>query len=493
MKTKAFYLVAAMILVLALGAFVTLPQAGPVEASNSSFLFMNEWSDYDSNPIFDPDTKAYYPSVLYFPDGFDVDGVSYYYKMWYDQGSTTGIGYAYSTDGINWEDYGTVYPYLAGSIEPKHNFVRYDSETGTYYLYYANYVFASPGSGATIDYATSSDGLNWATQGTILEPSDYSAQGCSSGYTWHEVDVLNVNVLNEEIVIDGMSYPYAMYYSASTHLYDDAGHEAGVYHSEAISLAYSNDGLNWTKYPGNPILTGEGVDGRLVYINCQLSGPRVLKSESEWLMIYNNHYACVDGTWIDLPQLEYATSDDGITWAKQGNVPNIGLVGETGSWNEERNYACSILYGASGFSGHGDAACYKIWRSGKSGHNYSIGYATAFPYTVIMATVDVNPDTINLAANGKWIIAYIGGIEPYSVEDIDVETVKLVYGESKVSAKWGDVQDDTLMVKFDRSDVAELLADVEGGSEVELTVTGEVSGLTFTGSDTVRVISRGKR
>jgi hypothetical protein len=474
--------------VLALGAFVILPQAGLAEASNGTFSFMNEWSDYDSNPVFDPETRAYYPSVLYFPDGFDVGGANYYYKVWYDQGGSTGIGYAYSSNGINWIDCGTVYPYVEGSIKPKHNFVRYDGETGPYYLYYSNDI-EHP---YTIDYATSSDGINWTTQGTMLEPSDYPAQGYPGCY-WHEVDVLNVNVLKENIVIDETSYPYVMYYSASTHLYDDAGHEAGVYHSEAISLAYSNDGLNWTKYPGNPILTGEGVDGRLVYINCQLSGPRVLKSESEWLMIYNNHYAYVNDTWIDLPQLEYATSVDGITWAKQGNVPSIGLVGETGSWNEKRNYACSILYDADGFSGHGDATCYKMWRSGKStDENYSIGYASALPFVVIMATVDINPDTFNVWAKGRWITAYIGEVEPYSVEDINVGTVKLVYGESEVYAQWGNFEDGSLMVKFNRSDVAELLADVEDGSDAELTVTGEVGGATFAGSDTVRVISRGK-
>ena len=489
MKTKAVYLISAMVLVVAVGGFVALPQAGVAKANGDAFSFMNEWSDCSSNPVFDPETRAYYPSVVYFPSGFDVDGTSYYYKMWYDQDGTTGIGYAYSSDGINWVDHGTVYPYAQGSIKPKHNFVRYDSESWTYYLYYSNYVERP----YTIDYATSSDGLNWTTQGTILEPSDYPAQGYPSGYTWHEVDVLNVNILKENIVIDTVSYPYVMYYSASTHLYDNEGHESGVYHSEAISLAYSNDGLNWTKYPGNPILTGDGVAESLVYINCFLSGPRVLKLADGWLMVYNNHYAYVDDNWTDLPQLEYATSDDGVSWVKQGNVPNIGLVGGSGSWNEKRNYACSILYDSNGFSGHGDATCYKMWRSGKSTDgNYSIGYATALPYT-ITPTVDVNPDTLNLKARGKWITAYIGGIEPYSVEDIDVETVRLVYGESEVDAEWGDVQDDTLMVKFNRSEVSGLLADVEDDNNIELTVTGQLSGMTFAGSDTIRVISRGKR
>ena len=81
MKTKAVYLMSAMILVVAVGSFVVLPQAGVAKANGDAFSFMNEWSDCSSNPVFDPERRAYYPSVLYFPDGFDVDGTNHYYKM----------------------------------------------------------------------------------------------------------------------------------------------------------------------------------------------------------------------------------------------------------------------------------------------------------------------------------------------------------------------------------------------------------------------------
>ncbi len=48
-----------------------------------------------------------------------------------------------------------------------------------------------------------------------------------------------------------------------------------------------------------------------------------------------------------------------------------------------------------------------------------------------------------------------------------------------------------LMVKFDRSDVQATLEPVD---EVEVTVSGQLTdGTTFEGSDTIRVIEKGKK
>jgi hypothetical protein len=66
-----------------------------------------------------------------------------------------------------------------------------------------------------------------------------------------------------------------------------------------------------------------------------------------------------------------------------------------------------------------------------------------------------------------------------------------VQAESR-PAEVEDYDDDgiaDLMVKFDTTEVQEIL---ELGAEVTITVTGEVAGTPFEGSDTIRVISKGK-
>ena len=105
----------------------------------------------------------------------------------------------------------------------------------------------------------------------------------------------------------------------------------------------------------------------------------------------------------------------------------------------------------------------------------------------VEAIVTVDPETLDLKARGKWITAYIELPEKYAVEDIDIGTVQLLYDGNQLDADWGDVQDGVLMVKFDRATVAGWFEDLHD-EEVELTVAGEVNGIQFEGTDTIRVI-----
>jgi len=104
------------------------------------------------------------------------------------------------------------------------------------------------------------------------------------------------------------------------------------------------------------------------------------------------------------------------------------------------------------------------------------------------ATVDIDPNTIDLKSQGKWITAYVTLPEGYDVGDIDISTVQL---DGIIAAAWGDdFEDDALMVKFDREAV---IAYLKGKSlalpaNVTLKVTGMIGDLTFEGSDTIRVI-----
>lgn len=120
----------------------------------------------------------------------------------------------------------------------------------------------------------------------------------------------------------------------------------------------------------------------------------------------------------------------------------------------------------------------------------------------VKATIDINPDTLNLNSSGKWITAYIELPEGYDVEDINASTVQLNGVQAVADPKYDFVtnqsgyiidndEDGILerMVKFVRSAVAALLSP---GDEVELTVNGSLNdGTSFEGTDTIRVIEKG--
>lgn len=130
-------------------------------------------------------------------------------------------------------------------------------------------------------------------------------------------------------------------------------------------------------------------------------------------------------------------------------------------------------------------------------------------WEIIHATIDIDPNTLNLKSQGKWITAYIELAKDYDVADINVSTVRIskigdtklenpIYAE-KHPTEIGDYDDDgipDLMVKFDRAAVINAILNlgVSSGAEVELTVTGELyDGTLFEGTDTIKVIDRGKK
>jgi photosystem II stability/assembly factor-like uncharacterized protein len=109
---------------------------------------------------------------------------------------------------------------------------------------------------------------------------------------------------------------------------------------------------------------------------------------------------------------------------------------------------------------------------------------------VTIATVDVEPNTLNLKSNGKYITCYIELPPEQSVDDIGVHTVMLnssIKAEPKPCTV-GDYDADgvpDLMVKFARDRSQHVLP---LGDAVEIVVSGEVGDFPFQGKDTIRVI-----
>lgn len=106
----------------------------------------------------------------------------------------------------------------------------------------------------------------------------------------------------------------------------------------------------------------------------------------------------------------------------------------------------------------------------------------------IPATVRIELKTLNLASQGMFT-AFITLPEGYDAADIDINTVEC----EGVPAVRGMISGNTLIVKFYRQD----MVDVPTGGAVALEVTGQVNYngnlVDFRGSDTIRVIDKGKK
>jgi hypothetical protein len=114
----------------------------------------------------------------------------------------------------------------------------------------------------------------------------------------------------------------------------------------------------------------------------------------------------------------------------------------------------------------------------------------------VIASIDIDPDTLNLKSRRKWVSAYIELPEIYDAYDIDPETVAISeVGAEQVSipaepspVKIGDHDDDgvaDLMVKL----ACSALQSHAQSPEAEITVIGALyDGTAFTGTDTIKVL-----
>lgn len=145
-----------------------------------------------------------------------------------------------------------------------------------------------------------------------------------------------------------------------------------------------------------------------------------------------------------------------------------------------------------------------VWTTAGSYVDWDYIYVTPLAVT---ATVDIDPNTLNLKSNGEFVTAYIELPSGYNVADIDLTTVQLDGISAITDPKYSFVTDpsqylvdhdgDTIMermVKFDRAIARDALTgiiDYDQGVkfyDITLKVTGNVAGTPFEGTGTITVI-----
>jgi hypothetical protein len=87
-----------------------------------------------------------------------------------------------------------------------------------------------------------------------------------------------------------------------------------------------------------------------------------------------------------------------------------------------------------------------------------------------------------------------GGADLDQIGDVDGIDPNSILLEDEIEGERVWLGDEFAVAKFSRRAVQEVLTELETPAEVELVVSGELSdGIIFEGTDTIRVIDKGKR
>jgi predicted GH43/DUF377 family glycosyl hydrolase len=211
------------------------------------------WNRPINHPVMYPGISGSWDDMAVHPGAiFKEDGIyKMYYSGWSDPWGQWNIGYATSTDGINWTKYPV--PVLYGTsgwefqIAPS-AIIKIDN---TYYLYYTGRNLPN----YKIGLATSTDGINWNRyeSNPVLEASQ----------PWEGSGVFHPSIIQEDNI-------YKMVFCG----------ESG----SGFGFATSNDAKNWTKSEQNPFFikgqtTNEWGNFRITY-------PFLLKTTEEYRVYY---------------------------------------------------------------------------------------------------------------------------------------------------------------------------------------------------------------
>ena len=229
----------------------------------------------------------------------------------------------------------------------------------------------------------------------------------------------------------------------------------------------------------------------------------LIKTDANGAMQWNKTYGGTDSEWA---HSVVQTSDGG--YALAGYTDSFG-TGSQDFWLVRTDADGNMLWNKT-CGGTGIDRAYSIVQTDDGGYALAGGTtsfgAGGWDYWLvklapegISASIDMDPNTLNLRSKGNWITGYIELPKGYDVAGVDVSTVMLnetIQADASAPTCIGDYDSDgvaDLMVKFDRAQLAQYVLDhasLTGQfTTVALTVTGELDdGTPFIGSDTIRII-----
>lgn len=331
-----------------------------------------EWEKYAGNPVLSG-TPGEWDEVGVIATNVLFDGTTYH--MWYvSSDSWIGLGYATSTNGVNWTKHVTNPVFEVGPEGIWENATPTVSSIvlidNTFHMWYGIWDETN----CFIGYATSPDGITWTKHDSnpVFEPGPEGA--------WDDEGVLQSKVIYK----DGIYYMWYTGWDGTT---------------DRMGYATSSDGVNWTKYAGNPVLDIGPIDS---WDAKGISSSSVVFNGTYYEMWYEGGDSLQVGTpgWVWSNGTGYATSSDGITWTKfeQNPLDYRGLCCE--AWDAFIAFQPKVIF---------DGNKYQIWYSGLGpvgvdSVEFKIGYAESSMQSPLITSITDVPED-----QGGWVyLSWVG-------------------------------------------------------------------------------------
>ena len=311
--------------------------AGLLEEPEPPPTLLEQWFKYYQNPVLRVGTAGAFDDK-----SIDCQTIGWFngqYMMWYIGTSfafSCEMGVATSPDGIAWTKYEgnpILRPGPPGAWDEALLICQSVVFDDVEQLYKMWYVGCNLVADFGIGYATSTDGFQWTKYPgnpimTVTQDWEYS-------------DIEGQTVLKTP---DG----YKMWYGS----YDLATEKCD------IGYAWSPDGLNWTKHPGNPVFATD--PGR--WDGYSVDTPDVHYVNGTYHMWYKGWSDPNGVGWIG-----HATSPDGVSWTRDPKNPLIFTSPVKTEWDSYEVYRPRVILGSSEPGNR--AMLNRMWFSGR---NYSL-------------------------------------------------------------------------------------------------------------------------